>query len=111
MNDKAKDLIHLQNLEFAVREEKQQPVPNKTAAIDRLRSHINPQLLSQYDSRKRRYGGSAVVPIQGNACSGCRISLSLGTRRRAYTAITECEHCARLLYNPERRRRLKIEIL
>lgn len=111
MNDKAKALVNLQNLEFSLEQGKQQPVSKQTAAIKRLRAHISSDLLSQYDTRKRRYGASSVVPVQGNLCSGCRISLSLGTRQRAYASVTECEHCARLVYNPARKRRLKIEIL
>ena len=110
MDEKAKDLVNLQHLEFASRRQQVPEVHNRENAIEQLRSRIGSQLLRQYDHKKRRYGASSIVPIRGNLCSGCQISLSLGTRRRAYNTITECEHCSRLLYNPSRRRRLKIEI-
>jgi predicted nucleic acid-binding Zn-ribbon protein len=111
MNHKAKALIDLQSLEFRMKQQRRQVVSKHTAAIARLRSEVGPQLLHQYETRKRRYGATSVVPIRGELCSGCRISLCLGTRRRAYTVVTECEHCARLLYNPAKRRRLRIEIV
>ena len=110
MDEKAKALVDLQQMEFAAKKEKQQSVSNRTEAVERLRTRIGSQLLRQYETKKRRYGGQSIVPVRGNLCSGCHISLSLGTRRRAYSEVTECDHCARLIYNPARKRRLKIEI-
>ena len=110
MDDKAKALVDLQTLEFSKKRQKKQNVSNHTKMIQVLRSRVGALLLRQYENRKYRYGSNSIVPVRGNLCSGCQIWVSLGTRRRAYTHVTECEHCARLLYNPARRKRLRIEI-
>ena len=111
MNEKAKALVTLQNLEFSSRRSQKEPVKPEVGTIEHLRSRVGSQLLRQYENRKRRYGATSVVPIRGDLCSGCHISLSLGTRRRAFSEVTECDHCARLVYNPARRRRLRIEVM
>ncbi len=110
MNASAKALVNLQALEFAPVEEHQQVVADETT-IRRLRARISGDLLRKNEIRKPRYGATSVVPVRRGTCSGCQISVSLRTRRSADQAITECEHCARLVYaSSPRRKRLRIEI-
>jgi predicted nucleic acid-binding Zn-ribbon protein len=106
MENSIKQLVHLQNLEFRANGSRR-----KLTEIAHLRSDIAEQILRKYDTRKRRYGARSVVPIEGVVCSGCQMALSLGTRRRAHQQLTECEHCARLLYNPTRIQRIRAEIV
>jgi predicted nucleic acid-binding Zn-ribbon protein len=68
-------------------------------------------VLEQYDFRKKRYGSKSVVPVKDGACSGCHVALSTHTQEIAKDHVVECEHCGRLLYNAERRKRLKLEIV
>jgi len=112
LNAMTRALLNLQTLEF----EPRPPIRRTRTAragvprIQRLRSRVSAQVLREYDSRKRRYGARSLVPIRKDSCTGCQVRLSLRTRRRALERVTECEHCARLLYNPSRRRRLVMEI-
>ena len=82
----------------------------KRQAIRRLRARVSAQVLKEYDIRKRRYGASSVVAIEGDICTGCQVHLSLKTQRQARYRVIECEHCGRLIYNPSRCQRLCIEI-
>lgn len=106
MENSIKKLVHLQTLEFKANGSRR-----KQTEIKNLRLDIAEPILRKYDTRKRRYGARSVVPIEGVVCSGCQMALTLGTRRRAHQQITECEHCARLVYNPTRIQRIRAEIV
>jgi len=110
MDTNMKALLNLQSLEFS---SKMPPVRGRNGlkqSIDRLRRILSIQVLREYDFRKRRYGASCVVPMDNGICTGCQVALSVRTRRLAKHHVTECEHCGRLLYNPERHRRMQVEI-
>lgn len=108
MNERGKALLNLHALEFKKDAKKK---ADAKAKIERLRRKVDSSLLRKYEIRKPNYGASSIVPIRGRFCTGCWVSLSLSTRLRAHETLTECEHCARLLYNPARRNRVKMEIL
>jgi predicted nucleic acid-binding Zn-ribbon protein len=112
-NTSAKTLLNLQSLEFTSEPavEKQERANVFIESIHRLRSSLSIQVLEQYDFRKQRYGSNSVVPVKDGACSGCHVALSTHTQDIAKDHVVECEHCGRLLYNPERRRRVKLEIV
>lgn len=111
MNAKTKALVNLQELEFSpvTQGEPSQEDP-VSRSIEKLRSSLSIQVLREYDFRKQRYGAHCVVPLQNGMCTGCNVMLSLRTQRLARYHVIECEHCGRLLYNPERRRKLCIEV-
>lgn len=113
MNTNTKALLNLQSLEFneAERQKEESVTQIFIESIKRLRSALSIQVLEKYDFRKQRYGSNSVVPVKDGACSGCHVELSSRTIRIAQNHIVECEHCGRLLYNPERRRRVKMEIV
>jgi predicted nucleic acid-binding Zn-ribbon protein len=111
MNMKTRNLLNLQSLEFTPEEVSKRKVREGLfKTIRRLRSGLSMQVLREYDFRKKRYGSRCVVPVRDGICTGCQVTLSLRTRRMAKCRITECEHCGRLLYNPERRRPLRLEV-
>ena len=113
MNTTTRTLLNLQALEFEPpRQSPADPEPGIFwPAIQRLRSRVTTQVLREYDTRKRRYGAHSLVPIHEDSCTGCQVRLSVKTRRLALERVTECEHCARLLYNPSRpRQRMMLEL-
>ncbi|MBN1868357.1 hypothetical protein JW916_13810 [Candidatus Sumerlaeota bacterium] len=112
MNATTQALLDLQVLEFAkeTRNRIRRRRERACRAVARLRRRIPIQVLREYDTRKRRFGSNSLVPVEGDICSGCRVALSRRTLHDSSVRPTECEHCARLLYNPTRRRRLRLEI-
>jgi predicted nucleic acid-binding Zn-ribbon protein len=63
------------------------------------RRQIVPGSLSLYDNlRKRR--GNAIVRIQGQSCSGCRVAMPEVMRKRAMSPVqlAQCPNCERILY-------------
>jgi len=110
MNTQTKALVDLHYLEFRGRRSERGRARALEGKIARLRRRAGHALLHKYEIRKPNYGASCIVPIRGRFCSGCWVALSLQMRRRAYNQLTECEHCARLLYNPSRPKRLRMEV-
>lgn len=106
MDSKTKTLVDLQSLEFSGNEPK-----NKTRQMETLRKNADHSLLAKYEIRKRQYGGRSIVPMRGNCCSGCWLQQSQQTRSRAHSQVLECDHCGRLLFDPTKRKHLKIEIV
>ena len=113
MNATTKTLLSLQSLEFppSTEERGSEQTGNGKAqkAIQRLRGRLSTQILHEYDFRKDHFAGQAVVPVEEDCCSGCRVVLSRRTLRLAQGRLTECEHCGRLVYNMMRHRRLRLE--
>ncbi|UCH85375.1 MAG: hypothetical protein JSW50_06730 [Candidatus Latescibacterota bacterium] len=65
-----------------------------------LAKRIKPQLLNRYERLAKSYG-RAVVPVTGNLCFGCFVTLptsypSLKTKN----SLLSCENCGRILYFP-----------
>ncbi len=60
---------------------------------------VPPHLRASYE-RVRSAGGSAVVPVVGGACGGCRLRLAETTleKVKADREVVTCEHCLRFLY-------------
>jgi predicted nucleic acid-binding Zn-ribbon protein len=110
MDTAAKTLVDLQSMEFPQSVEQQQDVAFQTR-LRRLRSRLTGDILHKYETRKRRYGATSVVPVRRGICTGCQVALCLKTRRNVDHGVTECEHCGRLLYSSStRRRKLRLEI-
>jgi len=63
-------------------------------------SGVEKRLLAQYESIRKSKGGTAVVPINGQSCGGCKMSLPpnvINEVRRDHE-IVYCVSCARILY-------------
>ena len=94
MNETLKKVYELQTVEFG-----ETLRPETEARIAALRAAIPASILSHYD-RLADSGKRGVAPVRNQACSGCHISVPLGTileLRRAET-IRLCDNCRRYLY-------------
>jgi len=94
-------LVRLHELEFGLGETANLSPERIQTEIERCRAEIGPALLARYEQLKKRFGSSALAEVQDNVCSGCRISLPQTLRSKLRQGITFCEHCARILYDPE----------
>ena len=112
MQAATKALLSLQDCEFQEETGKgrSRETRDLRTAIRRLRSRLSVQILHEYDHRKEHFGASSVVPVVGEMCSGCHVKLSQRTVRLSHYGLTECEHCGRLVYNPARQRRIRLEV-
>ncbi len=61
---------------------------------------VEPRILGQYERILERKEGSALVPVRGNACSGCNMVLppQAINEIQMNTQLIPCESCARILY-------------
>jgi len=91
------NLIRLQQLEL---EEVQ--VADATKVIADLRKQIPPQILGHYDRLMAR-GKKGIVPVRGQACTGCHMRLPIGAISELMKAedIQLCDSCGRYLYLEE----------
>ncbi|MEY4298818.1 MAG: hypothetical protein RIR25_54 [Verrucomicrobiota bacterium] len=57
-------------------------------------------LLDLYEKLFRTKMGRAVVPLEGNHCSGCHMTVTPATLRdaRVATSVVSCEQCGRIVY-------------
>jgi len=67
-----------------------------------LAKEVDEERLRLYDRLFSTKGGNAVVPLEGEVCTGCHMRLTTQTalRVRAENSITNCEQCGRILYLP-----------
>lgn len=68
----------------------------------RQAAELPSELLSRYEQAARRAGGTGVGKLVGNACSACRIALSMADVGQLYAGppLTTCPQCRRLLVVP-----------
>ncbi len=97
MNELLKNLVKLQELELAAATDAKQK-----ALITELRGKIPPQILGHYDRLMAR-GKKGIVPVRGQACSGCHMRLPIGVISTLMKAsdIQLCDSCGRYLYLAE----------
>ena len=112
MEDQVKLLVALQDLDLMIREAKDAETSSelkqmgfKLDGITQLHEaravlakRIKPQLLNRYERVSKSYE-RVVVPVTGNSCLGCFVTLptsypSLKTK----DAFLTCENCGRILY-------------
>lgn len=77
------------------------------AEMERMRAQrgqlapkVDPRILRQYERVLERREGSALVPVRGNACSGCNMILppQVINEVQISARLIPCESCARILY-------------
>ncbi|MBX3179096.1 MAG: hypothetical protein KF886_17205 [Candidatus Hydrogenedentes bacterium] len=64
---------------------------------------IDPGILSKYERiRKSKKTGPAIVPLQGESCSGCFMTITAQNVNEilAGDKFIPCHHCGRLVYHP-----------
>jgi len=68
----------------------------------KLEPTIDAALLKEYRRLHARWKGSAIVPIQNDCCSGCRLAVppQLIAEVRRHEKAQYCPHCGRFLYWP-----------
>jgi len=66
---------------------------------DKLLAGISAKLLSNYHELRQRFRDTALVPVEGDVCGGCRVSLSTNQKNRLCNpaALLTCENCGRIL--------------
>jgi uncharacterized protein len=69
---------------------------------ERQAADLPPDLLARYEQTAKRAGGTGVGKLVGNACSACRIELSMADVGELYAGppLTTCPQCRRLLIVP-----------
>lgn len=69
---------------------------------DREAAELPDDLLASYQQAAERAGGTGVGKLVGNACSACRIELSMADVGELYAGppLTRCPQCRRLLVVP-----------
>lgn len=57
------------------------------------------QLLSRYESVRKRTGGTGIAKVQDHKCGGCHVSITSFTSRKLFEdkEIVNCENCGRIL--------------
>lgn len=103
-----RDQLKVQEGELNVRlSEIDQETQKIKAEADRLQAEraaqapkVDPQILTRYERVLERKEGSALVPVRGNACSGCNMVLPPQAYNEVMmnTRLIPCENCARILY-------------
>lgn len=66
---------------------------------DEQQVRLTPRSLQVYEQVRARRGGMAVAQVRGGVCSGCRIMIPDGLRKRAMTSDSpaQCPNCERIL--------------
>lgn len=65
-----------------------------------LAAPIDSGVLELYDRLLKSKGGTAIVPLENGICGGCHMKVVHSTLQNLQQAeaITQCEHCGRIVY-------------
>lgn len=114
MTDLMEALVELQDIDVLLREVKDPEIASQEhrmgfslehvdgleRARRRVASQIDEKLLQTYERMSRRFA-RVVVPVEGTACAGCRMSLptaSMKGHASGSVIVESCENCGRILY-------------
>jgi len=66
-----------------------------------IEKEADPELLAKYKKAHVHFA-DALVPIEGEKCGGCKMSIPMATLKKleAADATLECENCGRVMYKP-----------
>ena len=92
IEDLAQLAVRATNLEKRVAETK--------AERTTLAEPIDSGVLELYDRLLKSKGGTAIVPLENGICGGCHMKVVHSTLQNLQQAeaITQCEHCGRIVY-------------
>ncbi len=114
MEEQVKLLVALQDLDLMMKEVndastssemkqmgfKLDGVAELQKARENLAKRIRPQLLNRYERLSKSYG-RAVVPVTGNLCLGCFVTLPTSyPSLKSKDSFLTCQNCGRILYFP-----------
>jgi predicted nucleic acid-binding Zn-ribbon protein len=114
MEEQVKLLVALQDLDLMIREAndadmsseikqmgfKLEGIAELGKARENLAKRVRPQLLNRYERLSKSYG-RAVVPVTGNLCLGCFITLPTSyPSLKSKDSFLTCQNCGRILYFP-----------
>lgn len=112
MEEQVKLLVALQDLDLMIKEARDGETSNELKhmgfkldglaklqeARDNLAKRIKPQLLNRYE-RVAKFYERAIVPVTGNLCLGCFVTLPTSYQSmQNKDSILTCESCGRILY-------------
>lgn len=112
MEEQVKLLVALQDLDLMIREAEDSKTSSelkqmgfKLDGINELQQaraalakRIRPNLLNRYERVAKSYG-RAVVPVTGNLCLGCFVTLPTSyPSLKSKDSFLTCENCGRILY-------------
>jgi predicted nucleic acid-binding Zn-ribbon protein len=70
-------------------------------ARDKLAAGLPPQLLSLYESLRKKLGGVGAARLEGGACGGCHMTLPAveldAIKHQAAEVVVRCDQCGRIL--------------
>jgi len=101
MLNQVQALVRLHELEFGIDDNARLQPERTQMEIERCRSELPRSLLARYEQLKMRYSVGAVVEVENDICSGCRISLPKSLADRLKRGMVFCDHCGRILYHPD----------
>jgi predicted nucleic acid-binding Zn-ribbon protein len=114
MEEQVKLLVALQDLDLMIKEArdadtlsemtqmgfKLDGIAELNEARANLAKRVKPQLLNRYERLSKSYG-RAVVPVTGNLCLGCFVTLPTSyPSLKSKDSFLTCENCGRILYFP-----------
>ncbi len=114
MEEQVKLLVALQDLDLMIKEAKDTETSTEMRqmgfkldgiaelhqARENLAKRVKPQLLNRYERLAKSYG-RAVVPVTGNLCLGCFVTLPTSyPSLKLKSPFLTCENCGRILYFP-----------
>lgn len=112
MNDQVQMLVALQDLDLMIKEARDNDTSSELKhmgfkldgvaklqeARETLAQRIKPQLLNRYERVSKNYD-RAIVPVSGNLCLGCFVTLPTSySSLESKDAMLTCENCGRILY-------------
>lgn len=90
-------------------------VASKKETLERLEkdrarflARLDPPQRSRFEAMSERHPGSVLAPVTGEVCGHCHTALlpNVKVAVRRDEDMVQCEHCHRLLYDPEKVERL-----
>jgi len=114
LTDSLEALVELQDIDTLLREVKDPEIASQEERMGfslehvdslektrrKVAAQIDEKLLQTYERMSRRFA-RVVVPIEGTACAGCRMSLptsSIRAQAPHRVGVENCENCGRILY-------------
>jgi mannitol/fructose-specific phosphotransferase system IIA component (Ntr-type) len=99
-------LIQLQELNFAMEEQKasksKMPLTQLEKSIAEIRQQLPPEVSERYDRLQKHYP-LAVIPLAHGSCSRCGLAVPTAVVNavKAGEKLQNCPHCGRFLYFPD----------
>ena len=114
MEEQVKLLVTLQDLDLMIKEANDADTSSEMRqmgfkldgmaelhkARENLAKRVRPQILGRYERLAKSYG-RAIVPVTGNLCLGCFVTLPTSyPSLKSKNSFLTCQNCGRILYFP-----------